>query len=201
MFGTIVMLLLLTGTHIHAWGRTIEVAGGAGVVDRVGELRTRLAPLAVAELGGQMLIIAVLMNFRGLGRIWQQLRWVIVVLALAIIYRSGSRGQLIAAMMSIVMFIIFSRGTKKAFGWVAAAVSTFLILGVAAWSFLGLRRPARTLGPGQHAVGVRQHAAGILRDAAAFLGWEFADQLDIRAGQFRILRQSHPGTILPRDDR
>ncbi len=137
IFGTIVALLLLVGTHIHAYGRTIEVESGGGVVDRVGQLRTRLAPLAVAELGGLLLIISVLMNFRGFGRIWQQLRWGIVVLALAIIYRSGSRGQLIAAMTSIVLFITFSRGTKKAIGWIAAGVSTFTILGVAAWSFIG----------------------------------------------------------------
>jgi hypothetical protein len=136
-FGSIVMLLLLVGTQIHAFGRTIEMAKGTGVVDRVGQMRTRLAPLAVGEFGGQLLIVAVLMNFRGLARIWQQLRWVLVILALVLIYRSGSRGQLIASLASIVMFITFSRGTKKAAGWIAAGVSTMMILGMAAWSFSG----------------------------------------------------------------
>jgi hypothetical protein len=126
----------LADTQIHAYGRTIEVAQGTAVRDRVGELRTRLAPLAVAELAGQLSIIAVLMNFRGVGRVWQYLRWAVVILALALIYRSGSRGQLIAALLSIMMFVTFSRGTQRVFGWIAAAVSTVMVLGMSAWSFL-----------------------------------------------------------------
>ena len=35
-FGTFVMLLLLLGTRVHAWGRTIVVEEGMGVLDRVG---------------------------------------------------------------------------------------------------------------------------------------------------------------------
>jgi hypothetical protein len=136
LFGSIVMALLLADTQIHAYGRTIEVAQGTAVRDRVGELRTRLAPLAVAELAGQLSIIAVLMNFRGVGRVWQYLRWVVVVLALALIYRSGSRGQLIAALLSIMMFVTFSRGTQRVYGWIAAAVSSVMVMGMAAWSFL-----------------------------------------------------------------
>ena len=60
IFGTGVMLLLLINTKVHAWGRTIETTG---IVDRVGQTRTRLSPLAIAEFAGNMLIIAVLMNF------------------------------------------------------------------------------------------------------------------------------------------
>jgi hypothetical protein len=135
IFGSIVMVLLLLGTQIHAYGRTIEIAPGTGVRDRVGQLRTRLAPLAIAELAGHLAIIAVLMNFRGVGRIWQYLRWFVVVLALALIYRSGSRGQLIAALIAILAFITFSRGTKRVFGWVAASVSAMMVLGMTTWSF------------------------------------------------------------------
>ncbi|MCA9148904.1 MAG: hypothetical protein KDA92_06390 [Planctomycetales bacterium] len=135
-FGTFVCALLLLTTRVHAWGRTIEAVGG-GVIDRLGEQRNRLSPLAVAEMCGQLLIIAVLMNFSGVNRIWQILRWVVSFLAFALIYRSGSRGQLIAAMLTIIMLITFSRGAKKATGWVAAAVTTFLVVGFAVFSFSG----------------------------------------------------------------
>jgi hypothetical protein len=136
-FGTLVGLMVLVGTHLHAWGRTVQVAEGAAVMHRSGRVITRLAPLAVAEFGGQLLIIAMLMNFRGVARIWQFLRWAIVPLGLILIYRSGSRGQLIAALLAIVMFLTFSRGTKQITGWIAASVSTLLIIGATAWTFLG----------------------------------------------------------------
>ncbi len=136
-FGSLVMILLLLSTRIHAWGRTIEVEQGAAIVDRVGGLRTRLAPLAIAEMAGQLLIIAVLMNFRGIHKVWQYLRWGVAFLAMALIYRSGSRGQLIAALLAIMMFITFSRGTKRAIGWITAGISTAMIFGFAIWSFVG----------------------------------------------------------------
>jgi hypothetical protein len=137
-FGTVVGVMLLAGTQVHAWGRTVEVTHGAAVVDpRTGKSMTRLAPLAVGDLGGQLAIIAMLMNYRGLARVWQYLRWAIVPLALAMIYRSGSRGQLIATILAVVMFLAFSRGTKQITGWIAAGVSTLLILGASVWAFLG----------------------------------------------------------------
>jgi hypothetical protein len=141
-FGAFVMVLLLISTRVHAWGRTIAV--DTAIVDRVGQSRTRLAPLAVAEMAGHMLILAVMMNFRGIHRIWQYLRWGIVFLALGLIYRSGSRGQLIASLLTIVIWITFSRGTKRAIGWVTAGVSTALISGFAVLSFIGFADHTRS---------------------------------------------------------
>jgi hypothetical protein len=136
-FGSLVGILLLAGTHVHAWGRTVEVAAGTAVIARTGKALTRLSPLAVAEMGGQLMIVAVLMNFRGMGRVWQLLRWAVVPLGLIMIYRSGSRGQLIAAILTLVMFIAFSRGTKQITSWIAAGASTLLVLGFAMWTFVG----------------------------------------------------------------
>jgi len=140
-FGAIVSTLLLISTRNHAWGRTIEVT--SAVVDRLGTERNRLSPLAVAEMCGQLLIIAVLMNFRGVHRVWQVLRWAVAFVALALIFRSGSRGQLISALIAILMCITFSRGTKKAVGWVAAGVSTMMIFGFVAWSFIGFAEQSK----------------------------------------------------------
>ena len=134
-FGTFVMILLAFDTGIHAWGRTIEVEHGVGVVDRVGQSRTRLAPLSVAETAGQLIIIATLMNFIGLNRVWQIARWVVVFIALALIYRSGSRGQFFAAAIAVMIFIAPSRGLLKARGWVTASASIAVMLAVSAFTF------------------------------------------------------------------
>jgi hypothetical protein len=136
-FGTLVAILLLAGTQVHAWGRTVQVADRAAVVDRAGRFVTRLDPLSVASVGGQLVLVAVLLNFRGVGRVWQVLRWVLILMSFALIYRSGSRGQLIATLLTVVILITFSRGTKSATSWIAAGVSTFMILGFAIWTFLG----------------------------------------------------------------
>jgi hypothetical protein len=137
-FGTFVMALLLMGTSIHGWGRTIEVAHGQGVVNRVGKLETRLGPLAIAETCGQIMIVAVLMRFSGVNKLWAYGRWIVAFMALLLIYRSGSRGQLIAALMSLVMFMPMRSGIKQITGWIATMVSLCLIGGIAVFAFAGV---------------------------------------------------------------
>ncbi len=127
-FGTFVMLLLLLGTRIHAWGRTIVIEQGMGVMDRVGNQRARLGPLAVASMAGQIMIIGVLMNFVGIGRVWQLLRWFVGFLALALIFRSQSRGQLIAAILAMMSLIPYGRGTKRITSLVVGLTSIALIM-------------------------------------------------------------------------
>ena len=136
-FGTVVMLLLMWDTNIHAWGRTIEVGHGVEVKDRVGGSRGRLSPLVVAEMSGEIALIAILMNFVGLNRFWQMTRWLVVFIAMALIYRSGSRGQFIATMGALITFITLSRGTNRVWGWVGAAFSVVVLLGIAVISFFG----------------------------------------------------------------
>ena len=135
IFGTIVMGLLFWDTGIHAWGRTIEVAKGAGVVDRVGQSHTRLSPLAVAEAACEIAIIAMLMTFKGVNRIWQILRWGIVFVALALIYRSGSRGQLFATILAVMAFITLSRGMASARGWITTFATVTIIFFIASFTF------------------------------------------------------------------
>ena len=137
-FGVVVMLLLFFGTRIHAWGRTIVVEEGMGVIDRVGQTKTRLGPLAVASMAGHIMMIGVLMNFVGVGRIWQFLRWFVVFVALALIIRSQSRGQLIGAVMATMALIPYSRGNKRFTGVVIALATiglTVVALIVAFGSF------------------------------------------------------------------
>ncbi len=136
-FGTVVMLMLMWDTNIHAWGRTIQVDHGVGVLDRVGGSRARLSPLAVAEMAGEIALIAILMNFVGLNRFWQIARWLVVFVAFALIYRSGSRGQLIATLGAMLPFIALSRGTNRVSGWIVAAFSIVFLSIIAAVSFIG----------------------------------------------------------------
>jgi hypothetical protein len=129
-FGFFVLLLLLFGTQIHAWGRTIVVEKGMGIVNRVGEQSARLAPLAVAGMAGHIMLIGLLMNFTGIGRVWQLLRWFVVFVALALIIRSGSRGQLIAAVLASLALIPYGRGNKNLTG-LAFAVGSIILICVA----------------------------------------------------------------------
>lgn len=135
LFGLMVMLLLLLGTRIHAWGRTIEVEQGRGIVDRTGRLMTRLGPLTIASMAGHILLIGMLMNFTGLSRIWQLVRWCIGFLALALIVRSQSRGQMIAAVISLLVFLPYSRGNRRITGLIVGLVSTVLVAVIVALAF------------------------------------------------------------------
>ncbi len=137
-FGTVVMALLLTGTQVHAWGRTIEVAHGQGVINAAGEQQKRLGPLIIAEMCGQLILMASLMRFSGVNKIWGLMRWGVALMAMALIYRSGSRGQLIGALFALVLFMPLSRGTKQITGWITTMVSLFLIGGIAVMAFSGV---------------------------------------------------------------
>ncbi len=136
-FGTLVMLLLLFGTRVHAFGRTIVVEEGRGVVNRVGEQTTRMTPLIVASMGAHILMIGVLMNFVGIGRVWQVLRWVVGFLALALIFRTQSRGQLIAAMIAMLALVPYSRRSKRLTGLVATVFTIALVLTIMVFAYQG----------------------------------------------------------------
>jgi hypothetical protein len=131
--GTITLLLVYFGTRVHAWGRTIEME--SAMVIRGGETRSRLSPLAVAELGGQILILTSLLNFTGVLKVWKPARWPVALLAVLNIVRSGSRGQLIGSLFSVAWFVGGSRGYNKQFQLVVGLVTFLLIVVLTVWSF------------------------------------------------------------------
>ena len=107
-------LLALYGSR---WtGRSIEFS-----VDDAGFYTLKGNPLAIGSLGGQVAIAVTLMNFRGAGRFWQVARWPIFVIALAVIAKSGSRGQFIGALIAIVALFPVSRRIKNLGGFAALA--------------------------------------------------------------------------------
>ena len=127
--GTVIMFLLITGTKTHDWGRTIVLEHGVKVLDKGGELTDRLSPLAIAEMGGQIALIVLLMNFTGIEKIWSLARYVIVAAGLFLIIRSGSRGQLLAIFAVAVTFFGASRSKSKA-GHAVKTVVPLVLLGV-----------------------------------------------------------------------
>ena len=109
--GSVIAVLLIVGTQVHDWGRTIQSAGQ--VVDRRGEASDRLSPLAIAEMAGGVAIVAIMLNFTGIKRIWSTLRWFVVLITVFLIIRSESRGQLFAVVAAIAMFYGASRTKSK----------------------------------------------------------------------------------------
>lgn len=91
-------------------------------------------PLAVASLGGYVVIIAALMNFQGLARVWQMLRWFVIALGVYIAVRSGSRGQVIGLLIAVLAFLPMSRRFASAKGFLGTVAAVVVMSGVAVWA-------------------------------------------------------------------
>lgn len=118
------VLLALTVTWTY---RGIELKGAVG---------TKGNPLAVASMGGYVCIIAALMNFRGISRVWQLLRWPVMAFGFYLPIVSGSRGQLIALVPVIGLLIPMSRRFTNWKGAVATifGLGLFAVIVVAGYS-------------------------------------------------------------------
>ncbi|MEL6108314.1 MAG: O-antigen ligase family protein [Planctomycetota bacterium] len=96
--GAVVTLVLFFGTDWQ--GRGIVLAGQSRFADK----RDTAAVLAIAQLGGVVAIIAALIKIEK--KRWTTfLRWAIVILGMAVIFRTGSRGQTVAAIGCIAAFV------------------------------------------------------------------------------------------------
>lgn len=91
-------------------------------------------PLAVASLGGYVALIALLMNFSGVARVWQITRWGVFLLGLYISMRSGSRGQTIALVFAAFAFLPLSRRFTSFKGLAATLVGVVCIGVIVAWA-------------------------------------------------------------------
>jgi len=121
--GTIALVLMFADPNWQ--GRYIELDRGP----EIGSISLKYGnPLVVASLGGYVAIVAILLNFKGASRFWQAARWLVVAVALANSIRSGSRGQLLALLIAIMVFLPISRrfvsvrGVVTTFGAIAAFV-------------------------------------------------------------------------------
>lgn len=118
-FGTLLVGLLLV---LGKWeNRMLVLSTGAQPLSG--------NPLAVAELCGFVLLAAVFFRPRRMGWTWSLLRWGIVLLCLALIVRSGSRGELLGAVAAAALTWPLARrigNPASLLGW-GLAVAVLLV--------------------------------------------------------------------------
>ncbi len=147
--GTVCLSLLWFQAH---WaGRGVHLAQAVYVY---GQRVDQTNALAIAELGGYVAMIGLLLNFHGIGRFWQVMRRVAVVIGLVICIRSGSRGPTIAAVAVGVVSLPISRQLRSAKGFLATGLGLVLLIYIAWFAY-------ETFGGGQ-----RWAAEGMLKDFA-----------------------------------
>jgi hypothetical protein len=128
--GSLTTCLLLALSSFD--GRQIALQG---IVYFQGVGATGGNPLAIASLAGWVCLIGLLMNFRGVARFWQVVRWGVVAAALILTFRSGSRGQLFALLGAGVVFLPLSRRIKSIPGFIGAVVGACVLLALASFAF------------------------------------------------------------------
>ncbi len=102
------------------WGfRGLLIAGAWDV---------RTNPLAIATWAGMLVMIVLLMNFKGLGRMWQMLRWAVILGGLYLVAMSQSRGQFFFIFAAVVPMLMFSRRIRNVWQFVALIVALGLLL-------------------------------------------------------------------------
>jgi hypothetical protein len=113
-------------------GRRLEIAAATAGNDlfEKGSL-----PLPLARVGGYVAIVAALLVGKGLSRWVSVSRWLIILFALAFIFKTGSRGQLLACVATIGVLLPFSRGKYGAHAlitWFAGGATLAVVVSVAA---------------------------------------------------------------------
>ena len=128
--GTLLLLMLLLDTNWQ--GRQVVLNQGSAI----GSIKSDKGnPLAIASLAGWISIIALLANFRGIGRLWVWARYPVVVLGLIVAIKSGSRGQLFALVAAGLLFLPMSRRIKNIPGFVGTAATAVVMLMAATFVF------------------------------------------------------------------
>jgi hypothetical protein len=91
-------------------------------------------PLATGELGGTVLIAAVLLRGEGLSPFMMLTRLAAFPLGLALTLQSGSRGQLVSAIIICILFYPIAKRVTTVIGFVGAVGAT--VIGYVAFSIL-----------------------------------------------------------------
>jgi hypothetical protein len=121
-FGAV--LLIPLAFTVNWSGRTI--AFSASSYGAFGQRIDVGNPLAVAQMAGYVAIIGTLLNFRGIGRLWQVLRWGVVALGTFVILKSESRGQFFCVLVAICAFLPASRRPKDLLGLISITVGVII---------------------------------------------------------------------------
>lgn len=84
-------------------------------------------PLAIAAMAGLVVVILILADPWPRSAIWFPLKWAFVALALALIVRSGSRGQLLGVLVACLLCWPISRGLRNVKQFAVLAVVVLFI--------------------------------------------------------------------------
>lgn len=124
-----VFLLLLTSR----WdSRSIVFASGSSFALYGSD---RGNPLAIGTFGGYVSLIALLMNFGGVARIWQIVRYAVVLAGFAISVKSGSRGETAAILLTSFVLLPYSRRVRNLGSFIGFAVSILICAIVGTYVF------------------------------------------------------------------
>jgi hypothetical protein len=125
LLGGIVAAALVTSPEFRSSsGRQIFMLAGSVMSN----------PLATGELGGTIIITAVLLRGDGLSPFMVLMRVIAFPLGLALTLQSGSRGQLVSAVIVCLIFYPVAKRVTTAIGFVGAVGAT--IIGFTAFSIL-----------------------------------------------------------------
>lgn len=130
----VILLLLFDSNWTH---RGVELAA-RGAVPLMGN------PLAVAEIGGYVLLAAGLLKLKKKWRVWTILKWCVMSAGMALAVKSGSRGQFLGMLVAFVSFYPLVSRKKNLTGYFLffSGVVVFGILGF--WIF-DLYTPAESV--------------------------------------------------------
>ena len=92
-------------------------------------------PLSIGSFGGYVALTALLLNFSGLARVWQLVRYAIVFIGFAVTVKSGSRGQTISMLLTALTLMPLSRRVKSLSNFLTFAVSIAFFVLVASYVF------------------------------------------------------------------
>jgi hypothetical protein len=91
-------------------------------------------PLAPAQIAGNVAFATLFLKFKHKIKIWTLLKWIVIALNLALIVKSGSRGQLIAAILLMCLALPFSQQINSIKGWIVIAIAISSIASITYWT-------------------------------------------------------------------
>jgi hypothetical protein len=91
-------------------------------------------PLAPAQIAGNVAFATLFLKFKHKIKIWALLKWIVIALNLALIVKSGSRGQLIAAILLMGLALPFSQQIHSIKGWIVIAITISSIASITYWT-------------------------------------------------------------------
>ena len=125
---SLVVLILATSRFEN---RTVVFETGLALADGMNKGN----PLATATLAGNVAIIGWLLNFRGVGRAFKALRFVVIGVAFVLAVKSGSRGQTFLMLLVPLMYTPLSRRLKDVGSFIGMAASVVVLGTIVFYSF------------------------------------------------------------------